>query len=77
MTLDFLPKIDVPKCTGCELCIKMCPNNVLSLINNRPVIANSDICDYTAACQDICPTGAISLVFEIVLLEKPGKSRML
>jgi NAD-dependent dihydropyrimidine dehydrogenase PreA subunit len=69
MTSDFLPQIDAAKCIGCELCIKMCPNHALALINSLPVIARPGACDYAAVCQEICPTGAISLTFEIVFLD--------
>lgn len=66
MGSEFLPQIDYLKCTACELCIKLCPNNVLALIDKIPIIANPGACEYSGTCQDICPTGAISLPFEIV-----------
>jgi 2-oxoglutarate ferredoxin oxidoreductase subunit delta len=67
MTSDFLPQIDTAKCTGCELCVKVCPKNVLAVIEQLPVVVNPEACDYRAACQEICPTGAISLTYEIVI----------
>ena len=63
---DFLPQIDTTRCIGCELCVKLCPNHVLALANDLPVIVNPEACDYAAACQEICPTGAISLTYEII-----------
>jgi pyruvate formate lyase activating enzyme len=63
---DFLPQIDASRCITCELCIKICPNDALTLINKLPEIVSPDACDYTTACQEICPTGAISLTYEIV-----------
>ncbi len=68
---NFLPQINVSKCTGCNLCIKVCPYNVLALINNIAIVANSKACDYTGICQEICPTKAISLVYEIVFQTDP------
>ncbi len=64
--MDFLPQIDVTKCMGCELCVKVCPNHVLSLVDRVAVVSQPQACDYTGACQEICPTGAIRLTYEIV-----------
>lgn len=66
MAADFLPRIDIAKCIGCELCVRVCPNGALGLVNNAPAVTSPDACDYTGACQEICPTGAISLTFEII-----------
>lgn len=63
---DFLPQIDPAKCIACELCVRACPNLVLKLINNLAVIAKPAACTYSGACEAICPTGAITLVYEIV-----------
>jgi formate hydrogenlyase subunit 6/NADH:ubiquinone oxidoreductase subunit I len=67
---DFLPQIDSGKCIGCELCVKVCPNAVLAMVDQIAVIANPGACDYTSACQEICPTEAISLIYEIVFPNK-------
>jgi ferredoxin len=72
MTSDFYPKIDPAKCTGCELCVKVCPNDVLSLVDEVAVVSRPDACDYTGACQEICPTRAINLIFEIVFFYQKG-----
>ena len=66
MASEFLPQIDTAKCTGCGLCVKVCPKNVLAVVKQLPVVVNPEACDYTTACQEICPTGAINLLFEIV-----------
>jgi thioredoxin reductase (NADPH) len=66
MISDFLPQIDVTKCIGCELCVKVCPNDALSLTDNTATVTKPNACDYTGACQEICPTEAISLIYEIV-----------
>ena len=65
MAAEFFPKIDYDKCLGCELCVKNCPNHVLGFINELPIIIHAQACDYTGACQEICPTEAISLTYEI------------
>lgn len=74
MFSNFLPKIDLTRCIGCELCIRVCPNDALAFINNMAVVSRPEACTYTGACQEICPTEAISLTYEIVLV-KPGGRR--
>lgn len=66
MTSDFLPKIDQTKCIGCELCIRHCPTQALVLIDSLPAVVEPDLCTYSGVCQEICPTEAISLTYEIV-----------
>ena len=65
---DFLPRIDKDKCISCELCVRVCPHNVLDLDDpsGPPVLVSPDRCEYTGRCEDICPTRAISLIYEIV-----------
>ena len=70
MILEFLPKIDAVKCIGCELCVKLCPNEVLTLIDGIAAVTNPQLCEYTGACQEICPTESISLTYEIVFSAK-------
>ena len=65
-TTDFLPEIDAARCTGCEWCVKVCPHEVLALMDNVPQIVNPEACEYTGSCQEVCPTGAIRLTYEIV-----------
>ena len=63
---DFLPQIDAAKCIGCELCIKLCPNQALALLNGIAIVAKPKACDYTGVCQEICPSQAINLTYEII-----------
>ena len=65
MVADFLPQIDSRKCIGCESCVSACPNNALAIVNRSPLIVAPDSCDYSGTCQDVCPTQAISLAYEI------------
>lgn len=65
--LNFLPQIDATKCIGCEICVKTCPNEALAMVKDVAIIANPAACDYASACQEICPTQAISLTYELVL----------
>ncbi len=63
---NFLPIIETAKCIGCELCMKVCPHHVWSFIDNMAAVTDPEACDYIGACQEICPTEAISLIYEIV-----------
>jgi len=62
----FLPQIDATKCTGCGLCIRICPNQVLAMRREWAIVAKPGACNYSGACQEACPTQAITLPFEIV-----------
>lgn len=66
MSPDFIPQIDVARCIGCELCVKSCPNQALSMVDDVATVAHPEACNYSSICQEICPTEAISLIYEIV-----------
>jgi ferredoxin len=66
VAMEFLPQIDKSKCIGCELCVKECPHKVLGFSADIAFVAHPEVCDYTGICQEICPTEAISLTYEII-----------
>jgi len=66
MPPDYAPQIDIAACIGCELCVKLCPNNALGLMDKIAVVTAPEACTYTGICQEICPTEAISLTYVIV-----------
>jgi len=65
-----MPVIDPQKCDGCGLCIGVCHCNALVIVNNIITIIESVECDWCTDCELVCPTGAISCPFEIIL-QKP------
>lgn len=61
-----VPQIDTILCDGCNLCVRVCPNQVLRLEDGMAVVAFPDRCNYTGLCEKVCPKGAIQRIFEIV-----------
>ncbi len=53
-------RIDEELCTGCGLCVEICPSRTLSMHNGKAAVTglNSLNCGH---CMAICPTGAITV----------------
>ena len=68
-----MPIIDREKCDGCGLCVSVCSCNRLTLIDNIITILEKKECHgcthWCTQCEAVCPTGAISCPFEIVIEE--------
>ena len=62
------PVIDEQRCAGCGLCVSVCHLNGLVIIGKVVTIVGAVECDWCADCELVCPTGAISCPFEIVLV---------
>ncbi|MGE5790702.1 MAG: nitroreductase family protein [Syntrophaceae bacterium] len=54
------PRLDTDRCTGCGLCIDVCPSDVLALENGTITLSREGCfgCDHCAA---VCPAGAIAI----------------
>jgi ferredoxin len=57
VTLEFFGE----KCTGCGLCLEVCPHQVLAMDNGLVRIVDADACMECGACATNCPFGAISV----------------
>ena len=64
-----MPIIDHEKCDGCGLCVGVCHLNALAIVNNVITIIAAVECDWCTDCELVCPTGAISCPFEIIIQE--------
>ncbi|MCL1912812.1 MAG: 4Fe-4S binding protein [Eubacteriaceae bacterium] len=53
-------KIDDAKCNGCGLCISVCHEGAISLIDGKAKLLRDDYCDGLGNCLPVCPTGAIT-----------------
>ncbi|MHB1412253.1 MAG: mercury methylation ferredoxin HgcB [Thermoleophilia bacterium] len=56
-TLDY----DAGKCTGCRMCVEVCPHQVFVIENRRARITDTDRCMECGACALNCEAGAISV----------------
>ena len=57
VSLEF----DTKRCTGCRMCIKVCPHEVFELIGKKAAIIDRDRCMECGACMRNCPEGAIKV----------------
>jgi len=55
----MIAKVDNEKCTGCGVCVEICPVNAIKIENKKAVI--SEECIGCGACINQCPSEAISL----------------
>ena len=53
-------KVNKKKCTGCGVCIEVCPVNAIKLQEDKAII--SDECVECGACVNECPNEVISLL---------------
>jgi len=48
-------------CSGCGMCIQVCPQAVMALTNGKARIENRDACMECGACARNCPAEAITV----------------
>lgn len=56
-TADKSYQCDDTKCTGCGVCVKVCPVNNIKMVNDRPEWQHH--CETCYACYNWCPNEAI------------------
>lgn len=49
------------KCTGCGMCLNVCPHEVLGTAGKKVQIINRDACMECGACAANCPSDAITV----------------
>jgi len=54
-------QLDQQKCSGCKMCINVCPHEVFGFKDKKAFIAIKDHCMECGACKINCPEGAINV----------------
>ena len=54
-------KILPEKCTGCGMCMEVCPHDVFEISNKKASLADKDACMECGACAKNCPFGAVKV----------------
>jgi len=54
-------ELDREKCTGCMMCIQVCPHHVFELKEKRAALVQKNLCMECGACALNCPEEAISV----------------
>ena len=54
-------QLDAEKCTGCGMCVQVCPHGVLEVENRHATIIDRDACMECGACAKNCTAEALSV----------------
>ena len=65
-TLQYLKnvvtlKLNPDLCTGCGMCMVVCPHAVFEMVNGKARIVDIDDCMECGACSNNCRFGAVSV----------------
>jgi formate hydrogenlyase subunit 6/NADH:ubiquinone oxidoreductase subunit I len=57
-------------CTGCKLCIKVCPAEAIEFVpDQKKIKIHIDHCIFCSQCNDICPVNCLSMSEEFLLAD--------
>ncbi|NTV52960.1 MAG: 4Fe-4S binding protein [Candidatus Firestonebacteria bacterium] len=69
MAAHFKVKVDAKRCKSCELCVAVCPKNIIVISEKKneqgfrlAVCQDEDACTGCLACAQVCPDVAIEIV---------------
>ncbi len=54
-------KLDEQKCTGCGMCLDVCPHHVFAMNGKKVRIDSRDTCMECGACSKNCPAEALQV----------------
>ncbi len=61
-----LPLIDLRRCSGCGVCVELCPTSAVELRDGKAAITRPAACTFCPLCESYCPEGAIGRPFSVV-----------
>ena len=54
--------VDDDRCTGCGLCVQVCPQMILAIVDGKMRVQDQARCMGCFGCEDVCPTQAVRLL---------------
>jgi len=57
----YMVTIDNGKCTGCEECVSICPNEVFQMADGKSDPYQGSECVFCESCLGVCPSEAITI----------------
>lgn len=54
-------ELNTERCTGCRMCVIVCPHDVFKISNHKAEIVRRDYCMECGACEKNCAVNAISV----------------
>jgi NAD-dependent dihydropyrimidine dehydrogenase PreA subunit len=54
-------KLDSSRCSGCGMCVEVCPHSVFRIKNRKAHIVDKDLCMECGACAKNCPAKALAV----------------
>jgi ferredoxin len=63
-------KYDKEKCTGCQLCIRVCPSGAIEFKpEEKKIKIYLARCTFCSQCNDVCPVNCLSMSNEFLLAD--------
>ena len=60
-----LPEIDLLRCDGCGICVRLCPTAAVTLVRGQAVVTAPERCTFCEICESYCPQEAIGRPFRV------------
>jgi len=62
MHAEVIPELKQAKCTGCGVCVRICPENAIAMFDEYPKVDRNK-CVGCAECIAMCPEGAYRILW--------------